>query len=88
MKLVNPNIIYILGEVVPSEILPSIDLFSHLSADNPAPLELVFLADDIPALGAKLYKVAINNKKATRSPLIQRNSVFSIGDSVSYYCEI
>ncbi|KAK9693086.1 Glycosyl hydrolases family 38 C-terminal beta sandwich domain [Popillia japonica] len=71
------------GEVVPSEILPSIDLFSHLSADNPAPLELVFLADDIPALGAKLYKVAINNKKATRSPLIQRNSVFSIGDSMN-----
>ncbi|KAI4469631.1 alpha-mannosidase [Holotrichia oblita] len=71
------------GETVASQILPSMDSFSHLSILDPAPLELVFLADNIPALGAKLYKVTVNTINKYAAPIPQSNSIFSIGDSTN-----
>lgn len=74
----------VLAEPITIQILPSIDQFSEITDFNPSFLELVFLAENIPALGVKLYRISNDNQRGGSKPESVVN-LFKIGDAVSSF---
>ncbi|GJQ83732.1 hypothetical protein Trydic_g20608 [Trypoxylus dichotomus] len=70
-------------ELIPSQILPAIDRFKYYKQFDTAPFDLVFLAENIPPLGAKLFKVTAIKRESVKLRPSVGNDQFKIGGKIN-----